>query len=78
MVRRVDRAEAQGEIGPWEQIDAETAIIPVGKEPLPGQIVARRQWPAIGATELTLSNGMKVSSALRCSWQVHCAPLIQL
>jgi hypothetical protein len=60
VVLRVDRAEACGEIGPWEQSDAHTSVIPAGKEPQPGEIIARREWPDIGATELILGNGMKV------------------
>ncbi|BDA41495.1 probable zinc protease PqqL [Coccomyxa sp. Obi] len=61
VVQRVDQAEVNGEIGPPDtQADVPTSIIPAGKEPQPGEIVERHHFPKLGATELVLSNGMKV------------------
>jgi hypothetical protein len=60
VVARVDAAEAAGDIGPWEQDDVPSAIIPPGREPARGEIASRRDFKALGGTELTLGNGMKV------------------
>ena len=65
MVRRVDAAEAAGEIGPWEQDDVPSSIIPAGCEPARGEIASRREFKALGGTELTLGNGMKARWAFR-------------
>ena len=63
VVRAVDEAEARGDIGPWAEGDVPTSIIPPGSEPPPGEIAERRELPALGATLLTLGNGMKVWGA---------------
>ncbi len=42
VVQRVDQAEGKGKIGtPDTQADVPTSIIPVGKDPQPGDIVQR-------------------------------------
>ena len=56
----VQRQEAAGSIDPLPEDEAPTSILEA--EPEAGQIVSRKEYPVLGATELTLSNGMKVSS----------------
>ena len=58
VVARVAAQEAAGEIEPWRQQDTPACLLP--ELPTPGSIVSRRALPALGATELTLSNGMRV------------------
>lgn len=50
--------EAAGEIGAWSQQDAPACLMP--KLPARGSIVSRRPLPELGATEMELSNGMRV------------------
>lgn len=59
VLRGVDDAESAGELGPWPFEDAPAHLIE--KLPPPGTIVSRVRLPEIGATELVLSNGMKVT-----------------
>ncbi len=58
VVARVDKAEAEGHITPWEEADVPSALLE--EEPEPGSIVSEKEIPILGGTELTLSNGMKV------------------
>ena len=47
-----------GAISPWSQAEGVTSIIP--EEPQPGNIKEEHEWSLFGATQLTLSNGMRV------------------
>ena len=58
MVARVAAMEAAGEILPWSQQDAPASLM--AELPPPGTIVQRKELKALGATELLLSNGMRV------------------
>ena len=58
VVERVAKKEAAGEIEPWSQEEVPTCLLP--EMPTPGSIVSRRALPELGATELILSNGMRV------------------
>ena len=67
VVARVDKAEAEGRITPWEEADVPSSLLE--EEPEPGSIVSEKEVPVLGGTELVLSNGMKVSFVheSRCS-----------
>ena len=58
----VQRQEAAGSIDPLPEDDTPTSILEA--EPRAGQIVSRKDYPVFGATELILSNGMKVRRVL--------------
>lgn len=58
VVARVAAMEAAGEIQPWSQQDAPSCLMP--ELPPRGTIVSRRALPELGATEMQLSNGMRV------------------
>jgi len=58
----VDAQEAAGAIEPLPEDDTPTSILQA--DPEPGEIVDRKEYPVLGATELTLSNGMRVSALL--------------
>ena len=58
VIDEVQRQEAAGNIDPLPEDDTPTSILEA--EPEAGQIVSRKDYPVLGATELTLSNGMKV------------------
>ena len=60
VVERIAELEAQGAIEPWAGLDAELSIIPKGLQIQPGSISKRDACSGVGATELTLSNGMRV------------------
>lgn len=66
VVAKVQGMEQRGEIGEWEQVADLDSLLPEDYEPEPGQITERKQWPKMGATELRLSNGMRVSGLLDC------------
>jgi len=53
-------ADVRTEMGLTAYQDTTTDAPLVDKEPVPGEIVARREVPAIGVTEWTLSNGARV------------------
>jgi zinc protease len=53
-------ADVQTEMGLTAYEDTVTSAPLIDKEPAPGEIVARREIPAIGVTEWTLSNGARV------------------
>ena len=55
----VQQQEAAGDIDSLPEDDTPTSILE--SEPEAGQIVSRKEYPVLGATELTLTNGMKVS-----------------
>jgi hypothetical protein len=59
VVQRVDAAEAAGSIGPWDDELPPDKLLE--DEPSPGDIVETRELEDLGATELTLGNGMRVA-----------------
>lgn len=59
IVAKVDKAEAECQIAPWEAADVPTSLLE--DEPEPGTIVSEEEVPDLGGVDLTLSNGMKVS-----------------
>ena len=59
-IHEVEQQEAAGNIEPLPEDDTPTRILEA--DPLHGQVVDRKEYPLLGATELTLSNGMKVIS----------------
>lgn len=61
VIDAVQQQEAAGEIEPLPEDDAPSSILE--NDPVPGQIVGRREYPILGATELKLSNGMRVGSS---------------
>ena len=61
VIDAVQQQEAAGGIEPLHEDDTPTSILET--EPVPGQIVDRREYPILGATELKLSNGMRVGSS---------------
>jgi hypothetical protein len=79
-VARVDAAEATGSIQRWSQEDAPEDLLVTAPEA--GQIVDRKHFPVLDATELTLSNGMricyKVSKALEDQVLLHVRPQLIL
>ncbi|GLT79042.1 hypothetical protein SLA2020_505520 [Shorea laevis] len=58
IVSKINNLEKERSISPWddEQIPEEI----VNREPTPGDIVEQFEYPNIGATEMILSNGMRV------------------
>ena len=60
MVSRVQADEAEDRILQWTQADAPASVLPPDQLPKPGSVVSRRELSALGATELVLSNGMRV------------------
>ena len=69
VIARVDQAEAEGSITPWEEGDVPASLLE--DEPEPGKILSEKEVPVLGGTELTLSNGMKVFSCSLLPQQVH-------
>jgi hypothetical protein len=63
VIASVDAAEASGSISEWSHVDLPEALLQ--SEPQRGGIVSEVALEALGATELTLSNSMRVS--FRCS-----------
>ncbi|DBA85638.1 TPA: hypothetical protein ACH3X1_005214 [Trebouxia sp. C0004] len=58
VIDAVQQQEAAGAIEPLPEDDTPTRIFETN--PQPGQIVDRKEYPVFGATELKLSNGMRV------------------
>lgn len=58
VVSRVNSLEEQGRISPWDDEKIPEEIVSV--EPNPGDVVQQLEYSSIGATELVLSNGMRV------------------
>ncbi|XP_012831738.1 PREDICTED: uncharacterized protein LOC105952699 [Erythranthe guttata] len=58
VVLRVNALEEEGSIFPWEDESTVEEIVRV--EPTPGHVVQQLEYPIIDATELILSNGMRV------------------
>lgn len=58
VIEEVDQEEASGSIEPLPEEDTPTSIL--ASEPEAGQVVSRREYPVFGATELMLSNGMRI------------------
>lgn len=52
------QAHEGGDIAPWDEEHTPDSI--VDKLPIPGEVVQSKEFPDIGATELILSNGMRV------------------
>lgn len=85
-VSRVDAAERSGSIQRWSQEDAPEDLL--AATPEPGHIVDRRHFPVLDATELTLSNGMRIcyktSKALEDQVLLHvcslspCLPQVEI
>jgi hypothetical protein len=59
VIKEVDAAEAAGAIGEWSQEGQPERIFEA--EPPRGAIAAEAWLPALGATELALENGMRVT-----------------
>lgn len=59
VIEEVEGQEAAGSIDALPEDDTPTNILEA--EPETGQIVSRKEYPVLGAIELTLSNGMRVS-----------------
>ncbi len=49
---------AQGGLPPWDDADVPDGLM--ARVPEPGAVVSERSWPGLGATELTLSNGLRL------------------
>ncbi|KAB1209292.1 putative zinc protease PqqL [Morella rubra] len=58
IVSKINMLEEQGNISPWDDENIPEEI--VSTKPKPGNIVQQFEYPNIGATELILSNGMRV------------------
>ncbi|KAF4371416.1 hypothetical protein F8388_001944 [Cannabis sativa] len=58
VVSKINAAEKEGKIAPWDEEQIPEEI--VCTKPNPGEIVQQCEYPNIGATELILSNGMRV------------------
>lgn len=65
VVERVSAMEQQGLIEPWAGSDEQNSIVPQGLEVTAGQITSRKEYPSMDATELQLSNGMRVGCPLQ-------------
>lgn len=73
VIDEVERQEKAGSIEPLPEDDTPTSILEA--EPEAGQIVSRKEYPVLGAVELTLSNGMKVDHTLApVLWIAHVCP----
>ena len=59
-VQKVLALEDSGAIPPWHEADAPDHLMDTEALPEPGVIVGERQWDSLGATELTLGNGMRI------------------
>jgi len=64
VVARVCAQEVEDDIPQWTQADAPASVLPPDQLPKPGRVVSRRELPVLGATELVLSNGMRVCTVL--------------
>ena len=70
VIAEVQQQEAAGAIEPLPEDDTPTRILET--DPQPGQIMDRKEYPVFGATELKLSNGMRVSQVLLSQCLVTC------
>ena len=70
VIAEVQQQEAAGAIEPLPEDDTPTRILET--DPQPGQIMDRKEHPVFGATELKLSNGMRVSQVLLSQCLVTC------
>ena len=59
VAERVRAREAAGDIPPLQEAALPSAVIEAADAPARGSIVGRRAHERFGATELTLSNGMR-------------------
>ena len=61
VVESVAQMEEQEEIQPWSEIASAESVIPEEDMPTPGEILPDiKEYPYLGAKEVTLANGMKV------------------
>ncbi|KAK6139598.1 hypothetical protein DH2020_026665 [Rehmannia glutinosa] len=58
VVLKVNSFEEEGNISPWDDENIPEDIVSI--EPNPGHVVQQHEYSSIGATELMLSNGMRV------------------
>ena len=62
VVAKVQQQQEGDAIQPWSEIASTASVIPEDEMPLPGEILPDiKEYPYLGAKELTLANGMKVS-----------------
>ena len=63
VVEGVKQLEEQEDgIQPWSEIASTESVIPEEEMPTPGEILPDiKEYPYLGAREITLANGMKVS-----------------
>ena len=71
VIAEVQQQEAAGAIEPLPEDDTPTRILET--DPQPGQILDRKEYPVFGATELKLSNGMRVSQVLLLLCLITCS-----
>lgn len=63
VVESVAQMEEQEEIQPWSEIASTESVIPEEDMPTPGEILPDiKEYPYLSAKEVTLANGMKVST----------------
>ena len=61
VIKKVAEQELNDEIQPWNEIASTASVIPEGEMPDPGEISPdTKDYPYVGAKELTLANGMTV------------------
>ncbi|CAI0543733.1 unnamed protein product, partial [Linum tenue] len=58
VVRKINKLELEQHITPWNEENIPEEIVSV--KPTPGQVINQFEYSNIGATELVLSNGMRV------------------
>ncbi len=71
VVNRVGEREREDRIPQWTQADAPASVLGPNELPNPGSIAHRRELPALGATELMLSNGMRARNPIHTA-SSHC------
>jgi len=61
VVEKVDRLEREGGIPAWQDYSQTPSIIPEGEKPAAGEILPGvKEFPYLGAKEVTLANGMRI------------------
>ena len=66
VVEKVRQQEEEDLVQPWSEIASTASVIPEEEMPHPGKILPDvKEFPYVGAKELTCSNGMKVGGPLR-------------
>lgn len=62
VVKKVEAQDQRDELQPWSEIASTASVIPEAEMPDPGEILPDiKEYPYVGAKELTLANGMRVS-----------------